>query len=117
MKIRPEQMEALRIVPMVGLKEAMCRELVENWGPLTDQLGPESTGFFVDQAVERSSFYGIDLRRDHFRYLNVMALLGADFDEEFDWAREILESRALRGTARMDRLVETIRLKAAGGDL
>ena len=117
LRIRPEQMEALGAVPLEALRASMCDQLRRHWKPLAERIGEESISFFVDQAIERCSFYEIDMRRDHFRYLNVMALLGADFDEELEWTKEILEMRALRGSARIDRLIEIIKMKIAGGDL
>ena len=115
--IRAAQMRALQASSGDALREALLEALRTHWPRLAERLGEESAGYFAEQAIERCAFYGISERRDHFRYLNVMALLGADFDEERPWAREILETRALRGGARLDRLVEITRAKAAGGDL
>ena len=112
--IRKAQLDALGTA---ALRDSLGKALREHWPALAERLGEESVGYFAEQAIERCARYGLSERRDHFRYLNVMALLGADFDEEQPWAREILEAPKLRGSARLDRLVETIQLKAAGGDL
>lgn len=115
--IRAAQMKALQASARAALREALLEALQTHWPRLAARLGEESNLYFAEQAIERCAFYGIPERRDHFRYLNVMALLGADFDEERPWAREILEARALRGGARLDRLVEMVRTRIAGGDL
>lgn len=115
--IRAPQLQALGLLTRDALHVRLTEALQSHWPALVERLGEESCLYFVEQAIERCGFYGLETRRDHFRYLNVMALLGADFDEEKPWARDILELRQLRGTARLDRLVAVIRAKAAGGDL
>lgn len=115
--IRSVQMNALRESSRGALAETLREALRTHWPRLAERLGGESAGYFAEQAIERCVFYEIHERRDHFRYLNVMALLGPDFDEQEEWAREILEQRQLCGSARLDRLVDRIRARIDGGDL
>lgn len=49
---------------------------------------------FVEQGVARARSYGIDTERDLCRYLNLVAVLGRDFDLKLPWARKTLASGA-----------------------
>lgn len=46
----------------------------------------------VAQGIESAESYGIDESDDVEVYLKFMVEYGPDFDEKFDWAREVLSS-------------------------
>ncbi len=58
-------------------------------------------------AVEKSQRYGITERADICRFLNFMYIYGFDFDEELQWAIEILHNADTRiGATKMLELHE-----------
>ena len=48
-------------------------------------------------ALSRAGAYGMTSMRDALQFLDLMLVLGADFDERLPWAREILEEQTGRG--------------------
>jgi hypothetical protein len=73
-------------------------------------LGEEDTMLRVQDGLRRAQNHGFESEHDLLRFLNVMFVLGVDFDsaEEYSWTREILESRASSPSCRMDELMEEI---------
>ena len=108
LRIRKEQVATLQDHALTSLKLRMQAQLELYWAPLCEQLGADGVVFFVDHAIQRCSFYGVEQENDHMRYLNAMALLGADFDEELDWVGHYMENRNVRGGARIGDLCAAI---------
>ncbi|PTT24771.1 hypothetical protein [Pseudomonas sp. HMWF021] len=103
--IRSAQMNTLA---QSMLRRQMRQQLQSFWAPLADQLHDKGVETFIEHALERCSFYEIDTEVDHMRYLNTMAVLGATFDEDHEWAKRILDVRAVHGSSRMDELCDAV---------
>lgn len=73
-------------------------------------LSDEDVRESIRYGIERANAYEICIEQDVSRYINLMYILGRDFDRdpELPWAQAILSGRALKGlkTVKMDVLYE-----------
>jgi hypothetical protein len=59
-------------------------------------------------AVEKGRRYGLDEEYDYLRFLNLMYVLGFDFDR-LPWASGLLENPKIRPRRKMDMVIEAFR--------
>jgi hypothetical protein len=78
-------------------------------------LGEDAVQASVDLALRKSREYGFREERDIVGYLNLMYLLGFDFDTDprYAWTRDVLRATAAPGRWRMECLTERV-LSALG---
>lgn len=108
--IRREQLEAFRRYMSGQFEDRMVAHLKryfpDRCAPLSDEEVRES----IRYGVERADAYEICIEQDVSRYINLMYILGRDFDRDPDlpWAQAILSGRALKRlkTVKMDVLYE-----------
>lgn len=55
-------------------------------------LSPQQLKDTVQYGIKRASWYGITTERDIYKFIDVILLLGPDFDRKVPWAVEILKS-------------------------
>jgi hypothetical protein len=98
--IRTEQMDALNRHMEEDFVERMTahlRRFFPNWARVSGEQGVVRT---IRLGIERARSYRITAERDVSRYIDVMAVLGEDFDKEA-WAAGIL-NRNGSGAVRMN---------------
>jgi hypothetical protein len=61
------------------------------------RLEPDELREVVDAGIRRAARYGVVAERDVLSFLNVMFVFGRTFDQELDWARDILVDPEIRG--------------------
>lgn len=106
-RLREAQMRVLGQAAKVALRDRMGASLREFWPELSAELDEESAmEEFLGKAIQSCERYGLTAEADHFRYLNVMALLGTEFDSKYRWAAEVLGQASRRGSSRMDEVCE-----------
>jgi hypothetical protein len=64
----------------------------------------------VRQGIERAGRYQIKSERDVARLIELMVMLGPDFDtqESMSWAKKFLQDPSLPGSAKMDFLMQQL---------
>ena len=78
------------------------------FGPRVAEMGEPAARALVRKAIAQAKRDGIVQAYEVSRYLDVMFLLGEDFDAdtELPWVREILDRDGMTETDKMDRLCE-----------
>lgn len=103
--IRPSQMHALGEPRRKRLRQELAGSLRKHWPEECAALGEAGLMERVRLGVERGRRYGLQEARDFARYLNLMFLLGEEFDTDprYPWAAAFLKDRGV-ATARMEQL-------------
>ena len=110
LRIRKKQEEALRASRFAEFEDAMIVHLKQFFPDACLALGNEALKEVIVQGIDRASNYGIISRRDVMLYIDIMLIIGRDFDSDpnMPWARLILVDPTLPEPARrMRRLYQT----------
>lgn len=80
------------------------------FGPRVAAMGESAVRVMVRKAIAQATRYGIAQAYEVSRYLDMMFLLGEDFDADaaLPWTREILDREGWTETEKMDRLCEHV---------
>ena len=73
-------------------------------------LGPAGVGRVIELGMQRAKDRGITAEGDVSRYIDIMVVLGENYDRE-PWAKEIFD-RQLGGSTRMNMVFAEARRKA-----
>lgn len=75
---------------------------------VTAEMDPGDVVQSVHLALRKGEQYGLKEWADISRYLDVMYILGFDFDEDsrYGWAKQKLEAKEISGRERMDQVIE-----------
>ncbi len=105
--IRQAQIDALSAALSQRFEERMVAHLWEVVPEDCEALGDEEVRRSIQTCLRKAREYRISTAFDILRYLNVMYVLGLDFDTDprFPWARELLLDFGISPRVRMDRLV------------
>lgn len=101
--IRRDQLRAFEVVARGEFERRAVRHLrtalPQRFGKTTEEAMLE----LVRRAIEKGEQYAIRAERDVLVLLNVMVLLGSDFDTAptFAWARELLDKRRVEASSRL----------------
>ena len=92
--IRAAQMQAFSRAVSDNLIESAVEHIRTSLPEMFEQLGREEVRESVLFAMRKADEYGLDDWSQVVRYLNVMYILGFEFDEDprYAWANEILRS-------------------------
>jgi hypothetical protein len=92
MRIRNEQIEILKQVPMRVFEDEMTVHLAEFSPPLFNAIKEDQLRKVIRFGIDRARQYGITFRGPIRLYLELMLLLGSYFDNDpqYPWATEIL---------------------------
>jgi hypothetical protein len=114
--IRKEQMAAFARSAVERFEEDLAVSLRDNWPTICARLTEDRLTATIKHGVARAAFYGISSENGIFRYLNLMFLLGIDFDidPKFEWAASILQDPSLSPSLKLDLLVRLARRHVAG---
>ena len=106
--IRTEQLEAFRRIILDRFEDTVFEKLKKYWPKIVASKGEEAIRQFIRKGRRRAERYGIVTEYDVTRYINVMFALGHGFDrdDQYPWARELLEYPNVNPTVRMDWLCE-----------
>lgn len=80
------------------------------FGPPVAEMGEPAARALVRKAIAQAERHGIVQAYEVCRYLDMMFLLGEDFDADaaLPWTREILDREGMTETDKMDRLCEHV---------
>ena len=108
--IRQDQMDILRQEVRKGFEDRMLSHLTRYFSEACARMGESGARELIRYGIERAKHYGIVAERDVCKYIDVMAVLGRDFDVDaaFPWAAEILaEDTIADNKKRTDLLVQS----------
>ena len=103
LKVRAEQLKAFEDAAAQRLEDRMAAHLRELAPQHCNAVGEENLRKVVRTGIERAANYGLTFRGPVRFYLDLMIMLGSDFDTDpqYPWAAAILEDPAISG--QMDR--------------
>jgi hypothetical protein len=106
LRIREEQMNAFSDYMNKGFASRAALYLREKHPNATDSMTALELDEFIDAGVERSARYSLTRENEIGVFLELMLLFGVDFDQNTDWADEVLQSPDLSAAERLNRLQE-----------
>lgn len=93
--IRREQMEVLLEQRRIQLLVSHARQFFPEKSATVTRPDLEDT---ARSAIKRARSYGLTSVRDAMQFLDLMFVLGPDFDVKLPWANEILSDRSSEST-------------------
>src|SRR5690242_5578687 len=95
LKIRPEQLAAYSQAEVDRFTEWMMSHLKRFFPRECKALGDDRLKETIQFGIWRAASYGIGTKRDVCKYIDLVVILGRDFDkdEKLPWAGEILKSQ------------------------
>jgi len=106
LQIRKQQMAVFAKVMRQRFEDRMVAHLRRKFhADFAESPEPELRSL-VKTAIEKAATYDVVTEDDVQRYLERMARYGAGFDKDraFSWAGEILRTKEIDGTEKMDRI-------------
>jgi len=104
LRIREEQMKAFSAYMHVSFEKRVAAHLRKEQPERTKALTDSDLDKFIEAGVIRAQNRGFTREADLGLFLELMLLLGADFDEKPEWEGEIFENRELTSDGKIDRL-------------
>jgi len=103
LRIRPEQIRALRRDADEDLEPRLLDHLRRRHPEATALRGPEPLAAFVHHQLERAAGYGLASERDRARFVELALVFGDAFDadEALAWAGPTLRDSSLAPDDRM----------------
>lgn len=95
--IRSEQMEVMTNISFKGFENKMVKHVQRFFWAHFNILGVESVHAVIRYGHRRAQSHGFTSQRNVCLYLDLMFMLGSDFDNDpqYPWAREILQDEGL----------------------
>lgn len=110
--IRKEQFDAFEKQEVKKFEDPTYLHLNELYPDQCQHLGETKLRRTIQYGIKRAAAYGIQREDDVRKYVEVMVLLGPDFDKDpkFPWASSVLNDEKLKDPkAKATRLYETAR--------
>lgn len=104
--IRKEQFSIFRDVEVQKFENWVASHLKRFFPAHCRQMGEAKLRETIQYGIERAAFHGFRAKRDVCKYIDVMIVLGRDFDRDKAWAAAILMQQG-KAAVRMGRLLET----------
>lgn len=92
LKIRPEQIEVFEQAALKRFEDEMLKHIQEYFSNHWRIIGEAQLRQVIQYGVSQAEQYGLTTQREVCLYLNLMLLLGSDFDTDIQlpWAKEVL---------------------------
>ena len=109
--IREQQLEVLSRAMRRHFEDLAVAHLQSALPDRCEAMGAAAVRASVMKAMQAARMYGLVEEYDILRYLNLMYVLGLEFDRDsrFPWAADILSDSQLQGRTKMDLLMEQAR--------
>lgn len=91
-RIRKEQKLAFRQAALRDFEDRVMAHLQRCLADWVATMGERSVRQVIRLGIDRATSFGITNERDVCRFIDLMIVLGSDFDSRLSWARKILES-------------------------
>lgn len=105
--IRKEQNEELGKIALKRFEDSMVKHIKEFFPKYYEVLGEPTVRKAIQYGIERAESYGFTSERDVCLYINLIFLLGSNFDTDLQlpWTAEILNDETITDSVtRIDRL-------------
>jgi len=105
--IRPAQIKVFSQTEVAKFEEWMIVHLKKYFPVQCRAAGEQQLRTIIRTGIDRATVYEISSQRDVCKYIDLMVVLGRDFDTDrrFPWAAEILAKRC-DSTSKMSALFE-----------
>lgn len=116
--IRKEQMAVFRGPAVKAFEERMVAHLGRCFPKQCRALSEPELRETIQYGIKAAAKYGIIIERDVCRYIDLMVVLGRDFDRDpkLPWASSILNNRALKDPGyKLERLSKAFKRQVHGG--
>lgn len=110
LKIRQEQLEALRQVPRQAFEDDMVAHFERYFALQATLLGEQRLRTVIRKGIVRAGEHELRTRRQICFYISIMLLLGSEFDvdPQLPWATQRLSDRRMHPSARILRLYDEV---------
>jgi hypothetical protein len=118
LRIPKRQVDAISLGATCDFEERAGAHLRRFFPRRCAALGPGGVRALVRAGIERAAAHGVHAERDVCKYIDLMAMLGRDFEDDpaLPWARRILEDpSAIGAAARVDALYDAALRHVEGG--
>jgi hypothetical protein len=107
--IRTEQLAVFAEVETKKFVDRMVIHLKKFFPEQCEVMDESQMGETIRYGIKRAAAYGITIKRDVSKYVDVMVVFGRDFDRDpgLPWARTILADAAADPTVKVNRLYVT----------
>jgi hypothetical protein len=116
MIIRKEQTDVFSERSLSGFERRLIEHLNRCFPAECEALGLQATENVIRYGIERAAGYGINLERDVCKYIDLMFVLGHDFDQQPDlpWVSEMLkDDTCTNSSVKMERLYATAKARTS----
>jgi hypothetical protein len=117
--IRREQMEALSAYMRQSFEDRMVRHIAQSFPAEFKRMASPSAGdqpirVLIRQGIERAGSNEITSERDVGRFIDLMIVMGPDFETntEAAWARSVLRDKTLPARVRMELIHQQLPVRA-----
>ena len=104
MQIRKEQMDAFEDKERKAFEEEMIPHVRKVFPNEFRDMGEAQVRELVRAGFDKTTEYEIVTKRDRAGYIDLMFVLGRDFDTDKPWAQEILRETDLAPCDRLDQV-------------
>lgn len=108
--IRERQMKVFREVALRRFVDQMARHIETTFPERARALGDEGTRRLVGDGIARAGAYGIRSERSVALFIDLMVLLGEEFDcdDTHAWMRPVLEHSRVPDGAKLDEILRQL---------
>jgi len=92
LSVRDDQVARFKEAAQRQFEEWMIQHLRRFFAKRCERMGEARVRELVEYGIRRAASYGITMRREVCKYIDVMVVLGRDFDRDarYGWAQQIL---------------------------
>lgn len=106
--IRKYQMDEFTKYELKKFEDFMVRHLKQDLSKKVKGLPEETLRDMIQRGVSVAAYYGIRIEDDVKRYIDLMFILGEDFETstDFSWTRDILKKEEMEPEERLNKIFE-----------
>lgn len=96
---------------MTEFKKRLRTHIESHFASIVDKLNEKEWQEFLEEGLQRTTTYRLRTENEVMQYFNIMLTLGADFEfnDEYPWAKKILNDTATPSKKRMQDLNQLVR--------
>ena len=108
--IRQEQMDEFTKFELKKFEDSMVLHLRQDLSEKVEGLPGEDLRDIIQRGISVAEEYGIQIEDDVKRYIDLMFILGEDFDtsEESIWAGELLKKEEMEPEERLSKIFDLL---------
>jgi hypothetical protein len=107
LKLSRKQMETFSHAALMRFETQMLTHLRRFFPESYQALGDDGARELIHLGLQRTASHHLVAERDVCKYINLMVVLGRDFDHRVPWAREILNDHTTLPPEKLRRLYQS----------